>query len=167
MGTRKLQRDLKKRNPFESVQQEVVISIQRTSDQLQYRFSQLFKEYGLTRPQYNILRILKGEGKPLPSLEIRRRMVTKVPASTSLIDKLIERELVKRSQSATDRRIWYVELTAKGHDLVTKVGAPNLELHSELVGHLSDAECEQLLNLLEKTRAGISAHETTLSKNSV
>lgn len=154
MKTRKLQHDLKKRGPFESIRQEVVISILRTDDQIQYRFACLFREFGLTRQQYNILRILRGEGKQLPSLEIANRMITKVPAITSLIDKLEKRELVKRNRSTEDRRIWYVKLTKKGQDLVTKIDKPNLALHSEVLQNLSEKECHQLLDLLEKTRAG-------------
>lgn len=155
MGIGKLQQDLKKRDPFESIQLEAVISILRTNDQLQYHFAGLFRKFGITRQQYNVLRILRGEGKPLPSLEIARRMITKVPAGTSLIDKLENRELVKRNRCTKDRRIWYVELTAKGQDLVNQLDEPNLAMHSELVGHLNEEECQQLLELLEKARAGI------------
>ncbi|NOY43307.1 MAG: MarR family transcriptional regulator [Planctomycetes bacterium] len=151
----KLQQDLKKRGPFESVQQEVVISILRTNGQFQYQFAQLFKEFELTGPQYNILRILRGEGAPLPSLEIASRMITVAPALTSLIDKLEKRALVQRKRCTKDRRVWYVELTSKGKKLVEKMDQPNLEMHSRLVGHLSKKECSQLLLLLEKAREGM------------
>jgi len=155
MVTGKLQRELKKRGPFESIQQEVVISLLRTNDQFQYRFAQLFKEFKLTRPQYNILRILRGEGAPLPSLEIASRMITVAPAITSLIDTLEKRELVKRRRCTKDRRVWYVELTSQGKKLIEKMDRPNLEMHSKLVGHLNKKECRQLLDLLEKAREGI------------
>jgi len=155
MSTSQLQRDLKKRGPFESVQQEVSISIQRTSDQIQYRFAKLFKEYQLTQSQYNVLRILRGEGAPLPSLEIASRMISIVPAVTSLIDKLEKRELVRRKRSTKDRRVWYVALTSKGKKLVEKMDQPNLEMHSWLIGHLSKKESHQLLELLEKARGGM------------
>ncbi len=155
MTTGKLQHDLKKRGPFESIQQEVVISLLRTNDQFQYRFTQLFKEFELTRPQYNILRILRGEGTPLPSLEIASRMITVAPAITSLIDALEKRELVKRKRCTKDRRVWYVELTSKGERLVGKIDEPNLKMHSQLVGHLSKKECLQVLEILEKAREGI------------
>lgn len=159
MTTSQLQRDLKKRKPFESVQQEVSISIQRSSDQLQYRFAKLFKEYQLTQSQYNVLRILRGEGAPLPSLEIASRMISIVPAVTSLIDKLEKRELVRRKRCTKDRRVWYVELTSKGKKLVEKIDRPNLEMHSWLIGHLSKKESRQLLELLEKLREGMRDYQ--------
>ena len=64
------------------------LSLLRTNDQLQIRFARLFREHGLTPSQYNILRILRGEARPLPILEIAGRTVTVVPGITGLIDRL-------------------------------------------------------------------------------
>jgi len=155
MSKSQLQRDLKKRGPFESVQQEVSISIQRSSDQIQYRFAKLFKEYQLTQSQYNVLRILRGEGGPLPSLEIASRMISIVPATTGLIDKLEKRELVRRKRCTKDRRVWHVDLTSKGKKLVEKMDRPNMEMHSWLLGHLSKKKSRLLLELLEEAREGM------------
>jgi len=155
MSSSQLQHDLKKRGPFESLHQEVDISILRTNDQIQYRFAKLFKEYQLTESQYNVLRILRGEGSPLPSLEIASRMITISPAITGLIDKLEKRELVLRKRCTKDRRVWHVALTSKGKKLVEKLDRPNIEMHTWLVGHLSKKECRQLLDLLGKVREGM------------
>ena len=57
-----LQRELKKKRPFESPEQEAILNILRTNDQYQIRFARLFRPYGLTPSQYNVLRILRGEG---------------------------------------------------------------------------------------------------------
>src|SRR2546428_12986465 len=87
MATPKLQHELKKKRPFESPEEEATLNIVRTSDQLQIRFGRLLREHGLTSPtQYNILRILRGEGKPLPILEIASRTITVVPGITGLVD---------------------------------------------------------------------------------
>src|ERR1700726_3210109 len=104
MTTPKLQHELKKKRPFESPEQEAALSVLRTSDQLQIRFARLFREHGLTPSQYNILRILRGEGKPLPILEIASRTITIVPGITGLIDRLEKVGLVKRERCSEDRR---------------------------------------------------------------
>src|SRR6266446_1382125 len=83
-----LQHELKKNRPFESEEEEAALNIVRTSDQFQIRFARLLREYGLTPSQYNILRILRGEGKPMPILEIAGRTVTVVPGITGLVDRL-------------------------------------------------------------------------------
>jgi DNA-binding MarR family transcriptional regulator len=113
----------------------------------------------LTSSQYNILRILRGEGQPLPILEIADRMLTVVPGITGLIDRLEKAGLVERRRCQEDRRIIYVALRDKGTNLLTKLDAPVMQLHQRLMGHLSDTELKELTRLLEKTRAGMAACE--------
>src|ERR1700693_4727228 len=105
MTTPKLQHELKKKRPFESPEEEATLNIVRTSDQLQIRFARLLREYGLTSPtQYNILRILRGEGKSLPILEIASRTITVVPGITGLIDRLEQAGFGNRLGGGTGRR---------------------------------------------------------------
>ena len=155
MKTEGLMRDLKKRRPFESREQEVVLSLLRTNELFQHRFGKLLRGYGLTHPQYNILRILRGEGRELPSLEIAERMISVVPAITNLLDKLERRGWVRRERCESDRRVWHVHLTPDGSKLLDELDGPNLAMHEELVGHLTAKECTQLLALLEKARASV------------
>lgn len=152
----KLETELRKKQGFDSPQQSVVIGILRTNDLFQYRFARLFRLFELTQPQYNILRILRGEGKPLPCLEIADRMITMVPAITSLIDKLELRGLVSRERSTKDRRVWYVTLTAAGKTLLAELDEPVMALHARLCSPLTKAECEQLANLMEKVRGSVA-----------
>ena len=65
MKPTQLQQELKKKQAFQSPEIEAILNILRTSDQLQNRLGKMFREYGLTSSQYNVLRILRGEGKPL------------------------------------------------------------------------------------------------------
>jgi DNA-binding MarR family transcriptional regulator len=152
MTTSKLQHELKKKWPFESPEQEAALSVLRTSDQLQIRFARLFREYGLTPSQYNILRILRGEGKPLPILEIASRTITVVPGITGLIDRLEQAGLVNRQPCARDRRVIYVALTDHGTKTLAALDKPLVALHRELLGHLSQADLKELIRLLEKVR---------------
>jgi DNA-binding MarR family transcriptional regulator len=147
-----LQHELKKKRPFESLEQEAALNVLRTNDQLQIRFSRLLRDYGLTSSQYNILRILRGEGKPLPILEIASRTVTVVPGITGLIDRLEQAGLVNRDRCEKDRRVIYVCITQKGTKTLAELDEPVLELHMTLMGHLSHAELKELSRLLEKVR---------------
>jgi DNA-binding MarR family transcriptional regulator len=127
----------------------------RTNDQLQNRFLRLFREYGVTPSQYNILRILRGEGKPMPSLEIGERMIQVVPAMTGLIDRLEKQSLVRRERCLEDRRVIFIVLTEQGEQLLAKLDEPVVELHRALLGHLSKSELAELSRLLEKARQKI------------
>src|SRR5438552_16026000 len=140
MTTPKLQHELKKKRPFESPEEETLLSVVRTSDQLQIRFARLLREYGLTSPtQYNILRILRGEGKPLPILEIASRTITVVPGITGLIDRLEQAAFVNRVRCDKDRRVIYVALADRGTTMLAALDAPLIALHRRLLGHLSQS----------------------------
>jgi DNA-binding MarR family transcriptional regulator len=150
----KLQDELKKREPFASVEQEAILNLFRTSDRLQHRFARLFREYALTPSQYNILRILRGEGKSLPCLEIAQRTITVVPGITGLIDRLENANpaLVTRLRSEEDRRIVNVSITQAGLDLLKRLDAPLLDLHRKAMAHFSPQELTEMIRLLEKAR---------------
>src|SRR6266513_344295 len=152
MTERKLQQELKKRRPFDSLEQEAALNLVRTSDQLQIRFARLFREHGITGSQYNVLRILRGEGKPLPILEIADRTITVVPGITGLIDRLERAGLVHRLRCEKDRRIIYVALTDQGTKTLADLDEPLVALHRKLMGHLSQGEFKELIRLLEKLR---------------
>lgn len=153
MSSSRLQQELGKKQGFESPEQEAILNILRSNDQFQNRFGRLFRDFGLTSSQYNVLRILRGEGKPMPSLEVADRMLQVVPAITGLIDRLEKQDLVSRQRCETDRRVVYVEITKKALILLGKMDTPVNDLHKQLVGHLSRGELQELSRLLEKTRS--------------
>lgn len=147
-----LREEIHKTEPFECPEQEALLNLFRTSDRLNHRFAQLFSEHGLTCSQYNILRILRGEGTPLPCLEIAQRTITVVPGITGLIDRLEQKALVQRQRCNKDRRVIYVSVTSAGLDLLAKIDAPLVALHRRLLAHLTPAEVVELSRLLEKAR---------------
>lgn len=155
MTNGRLQRELGKKQPFASPEQEALLNLLRTNDQFQNRFGRLFRKFGLTASQYNVLRILRGEGRPMPSLEIAERMIQVVPAITGLIDRLEKQELVNRKRCTEDRRVVYVEITKKALALLRKMDEPVIGLHKQLMGHLTRAELKELSRLLEKARTGL------------
>ncbi len=152
MAAKSLRRELGKKRPFDSPETEAILNILRTSDRLQNRFGRLFREYGLTGSQYNVLRILRGEGRPMPCLEVGCRMLQVVPAMTGLIDRLEKQGLVHRARCPQDRRVVYVVMTEKAWKLLDQIDEPLKALNRELVGHLSRRELAQHSRLLEKAR---------------
>src|SRR5712675_125424 len=132
-----LDREIKKKRPFDLPEQEAMLNILRTSDQLQIRFSRLFRRFSLTPQQYNVLRILRGEGRALPILEIAARMITMVPGITGLIDRLESGGLVERKRCDHDRRVIYVAITQKAIDTLAEIDEPLEKLHRQTLGHMT------------------------------
>jgi DNA-binding MarR family transcriptional regulator len=148
-----LQRQLRKKNPFSSPAQEAHLNLARTHEFLSGHFARFFKQHGLSWTQYNILRILKGQGgEGVACQEIGDQMVTLVPDVTRLVDRLTEAGLVERHRTPKDRRVVLVALTEAGSQLLDRLEQPVLELHEHTLGHLTIAELNALSLLLAKAR---------------
>ena len=160
-STGKLQQEVKKKKPFDSPEQEAILNILRTNDQFQNRFGRLLREFGMTSSQYNVLRILRGEGQPMPCLEIASRMIQVVPAMTGLLDRLEKQGLVGRERCTEDRRIVYVTLTDKASRLLGSMDERVVNEHRALIGHLSRAELKELSRLLEKARESAASVDSS------
>jgi DNA-binding MarR family transcriptional regulator len=148
-----LQVELGKKNPFDSAEQEATLNLARTLDYVMHPFSELFAANGISGPQYNILRILRGVGGDgLPCQELGSRMVTRMPDVTRLVDRLESAGLVERRRTPQDRRIVLVRLTRPGRELLARLDRPELDLHKQMLGHLSRGELDELNRLLVKAR---------------
>ncbi len=150
-----LRDELKKRGPFDSAEQEATLAILRTSDLLENRLARLLREYGITQSQYNVMRILRGEGKPLPCLEVANRMIQVAPAITRVVDQLLKLKYITKTQSDVDRRVYTIDLTTAGKRLLKKLDRPVLDLHANLLGNIGKSDLKTLIRILEQARAGI------------
>lgn len=151
-----LQQELNRPVPFRSQDQEVLLNFLRIGDQLDNRMSRLFREHGLTLSRFNILRSLALASRPLTCGEIGQQMIQVVPAVTSLVDHLCSQELAERKRCTEDRRVVHVSITEKGRKLVEQTMEPLYELEDRMLKQLNDAEKEQLLQLLNRTRESIA-----------
>lgn len=156
-----LQKDIGKKRPFDSIEQEAFLNLLRSASTLDADFHRLFKSKGLSLATYNVLRIIRGEtdgqlGREDPvgvsCQTIGQRLVTRVPDVTRLVDRLEQAGLVKRERSPADRRVVLVCLTRRGLDLLASLDKPVLELHKAQVRHMSRAELTELNRLLVKIR---------------
>jgi len=71
-------------------------------------------------------------------------------AITGLVDRMVEAGLVAREQSAEDRRVWKIRLTAEGKAMARKVDVAPWELLQTALLALPPAELEQLIKTLLK-----------------
>lgn len=156
MPSASLRQQLKKKGPFDSLEQEAMLSILRTSDLLENRLARLLRQYDLTPSQYNAMRIMRGEGEPMPCLEVADRMIQVAPAITRVVDQLVGRGLVDKQQSSEDGRVFLVELTASGTRLLKKLDEPIQSLHQSLLGHVSKSDLKTLNGILESAREEIA-----------
>lgn len=152
--TSKLRDEIKQKRPFESPEQVAYLNLQRTASVLGRGLSEVLRRSGVTRTQYNALRILRGADGPLTCSEVGERMIARDPDVTRLLDRLEEKELVQRERSAEDRRVVVSEITEQGREVVDDLDGPVGRLHEKQLGHLGEEELRTLTSLLEEARQG-------------
>ena len=150
----KLKREIKQKKPFSSLQEEVVLSMLRTADQLAAPIHELLREADLSLSQYNALRILRGSGEEgLPCGEIAARMIRRDPDLTRLLDRLETRGLVTRSRTEADRRVVRATLTDAGSRLLESLDSRVQAAAKQTLAHLPKEKLELLCKLLDQARA--------------
>ena len=148
-----LRDEIKQTRPFASLEQEAHLSIERTAAILGHAVAEVLKPYGITRTQYNALRILRGAGPAgLCRNEVRERLVAQVPDASRLLDRMEAAGLIRRERSATDRRFVTTRITGEGLRVVNELDAPIDALHRRRLGALSQDELRTLAELLARLR---------------
>jgi DNA-binding MarR family transcriptional regulator len=162
VGESELAREIGKRRPFESPEQEAFLNILRTANFFATDFNHLFRQHGLTEATYNVLRILRGckhdpeapHGRTCS--QVGEHMITQVPDVTRLVDRLEQMGLAERRRCQRDRRVVYVAITDRGMDVLANLDGPVLELHRAHLGHMASDELSMLSSLLAKARRSVA-----------
>src|SRR5436853_2079436 len=130
-----MKRTIAERRPG-SREETAFVDLWRTCDLLSRSVAQILKAEEISPTQYNVLRILRGTPEGLPCGEIAKRMITRDPDMTRLLDRLERRLLVSRSREVKDRRTVITRITAPGLKLLARLDEPVHDAHRTQLGHL-------------------------------
>ena len=108
------------KSKFTDDKHRFAVNLVYTASWFKNLYTDFLKSYDLSSPQFNILRILRGNGDWLPMTTVKERMVENSPNATRLADKLVDKKLIERERSASDRRVVFVKITATGLALLKK-----------------------------------------------
>lgn len=139
-------------NKFRNEVHKAGLNILYTAWWLKTMMSRELKEFGITHEQYNVLRILKGKyPEQMCVRDIACRMIEKSSNVPRIIDRLELKKLVKRSNSAIDKRETVISLTQSG---ITLLGTTTVVLNKVMDELLSvnNQDATMLNQLLEKIR---------------
>ena len=141
-----------KQKKFRSPFQKLALNLMYTTKWLEYKQLESFKEHDITPQQYNVLRILRGQqGNPIKVSDITERMLDKSSNTSRLVDKLLAKNLAKRTSCESDRRAVDVVITEEGLALL-KVLDPFIEDWENRFNIITEEEAEQISALLDKLR---------------
>lgn len=144
---------LLKSRPIENPYMRAFLNIMVTNTWIEGQMNALLKPYGMTEPQFNVLRILRGQqGASMNLYEISERMVHPTSNVSRIIDKLLEKGWVSREACEQNRRRVDIAITKDGLKVLEEV-QPAIEANFQAFAtKLSVAEAQQLSSALEAIR---------------
>ena len=145
-----LEKDINQ-NKFRNEHQKAIINLIYTYNWMSERMKVFFDRFSITAQQFNILRILRGAGKPISTLQIRQRMLDKMSDTSRIVDRLVLKLLVKKVICKADKRLVDISITAKGNKLLEKADKYSDEMDA-VFGRLTVTEVNSLNVLLDKIR---------------
>ena len=147
----KLEKEISQ-SKFRNEYQKLAVNIIYTHGWLMSFQNEFFKKYGITAPQYNVLRILRGQHPNTASINLlKERMLDKSSDASRIVERLRVKGLVDRVICVEDRRKVNVNITTEGLNLLRKMDSLDNELKKYL-RNLSKQEAQTLNNLLDKLR---------------
>jgi DNA-binding MarR family transcriptional regulator len=149
-----IETDIKQTTPFKSPYHRVMVNVIFTSNWLSDSQAHVLKPFGLTLQQYNVLRILRGQyPNPVKVSDITERMLDKMSNASRLVDKLVAKKLVLRTECPSDRRAVDVVITDQGMALLKRLDVHQTEWDEQQRCKLTEEEAVQLSHLLDRLRA--------------
>ncbi|HMJ68703.1 MAG TPA: MarR family transcriptional regulator [Cyclobacteriaceae bacterium] len=141
-----------KQQKFRDAYQKVAINLLFTSGWLSARQHEFFKPFGITTQQFNILRILRGQHpNAISGVEIKSRMLDRNSDISRLLDRLLKKQMVNKSQSENDKRAANVSITETGLQLLSQIDEKFQQAERSHF-NLNEMEANQLSELLDKAR---------------
>ena len=139
---------------FNNEYEKAVVNIMYTASWLDDLTLKALKPYAISPQQYNVLRILRGASPGVVRLaDITERMIDKNSNATRLVEKLRQKNYLKRDVCPSNRRQVDIGITQKGLDILSEIDEITKTWIDPLRA-LSKPEAVTLNNLLDKLRGG-------------
>lgn len=121
-------------------------------DRLEHRLEASIEPLGLSLAKFGVLSKLVAAGEPLPLSTLAEQCACVRSNITQLVDRLEAEKLVARVDDPHDRRSIRAELTAEGRRRQAEALGALEKAEEVLMGELSGAQKELLLQLIESFR---------------
>ena len=119
-----------------------------------HQVSLALKEFGITEPQYNVLRALQeAKGEPLTVEEILSKMVQRNSNVTRIVDKLLTKGYVERKECPSNRRKMDITITDLGIKDLRIFEQKVISFHQPMMDNLTEEELHQLNHLIKKLKS--------------
>jgi len=124
-----------------------------TGSWLQYKLNIALKELDISEPQFNVLRILRGQqGAAISQQDIQSRMLQKMSNVSRIMDKLLDKQLAERKECKSNRRQVEIFITPKGLNLLHDADVVVEHQFQEIFAHTTKEDANRVNILLDHIR---------------
>jgi MarR family 2-MHQ and catechol resistance regulon transcriptional repressor len=139
------------------------VVLARAFDAVEHHSRASIARFDLGTTEFGVLEVLYHKGE-LPVCEVQRRILVESSSTTYVVDKLVQRGLVRRRPSGTDRRVILLALTPAGRRLIARIFTAHAHAMRHAVGALPARQQAAALRLLRALGMGaadrLAAKET-------
>jgi len=134
-----------------STNEKVLMAIVRVAEIFKRNHSGVFRNYGLSFPQYNVLRVLEASKKGRNKISDVSRIMLVPGANITGIAKRLEKDgfIIKKSDPADDR-VTILEITPKGKKTLKNIEKEKDEWLELMLKNLSDNQKRVLLDKVKR-----------------
>ncbi len=135
--------------------------VTRTYKLKQVHLRSLLDEFDLTPATFDVLANLRrsGDGARKTAGDLAKSSLLSTGGTTFRLDRLEDRELIRRTTAEDDRRVTYVELTEQGRTLIDTVMQAHLQQEAALLSSVGAGQVDELAGLLRLLEKSITAFD--------
>lgn len=127
----------------------LLLAMLRAEHEITRACNRVYKRFGVTYHQFQVLRILEAADEPLPQGTIGEHLMVSRANLSSLIDRMVAGGLVKRRSTRRDRRVVLIVLTDRGRSVLRAVEPMRDTVETLLMAGIPRDEAEHVVDVLE------------------
>ncbi len=108
------------------------------------------RTFDLTLPQYLVMAAIKRQGRACTMSELAEAAYQISATMTGVVDRMVDRNLVERQRDADDRRVWRIDLTVQGGQLLQDVEVARQQRWRRVLSHLQPEERQLMIQLMQR-----------------
>jgi MarR family 2-MHQ and catechol resistance regulon transcriptional repressor len=134
-----------------SVNEKVLIAMVRAAEIFKRTHTAIFRNYGLSFPQYNVLRVLDGSRNGRNKISEISRIMLVPGANMTGIAKRLERDgFLIRKSDPDDERVTILEITPKGRRTLKNIAAEKERSIESILNGFSQKDKIELLGKIKQ-----------------
>lgn len=136
-------------NHREELSLKLFIVLSRANHSVEEKIKEDIRSYGLNPTEFAVLELLFHKGEQ-PIQQIGKKILLSSGSMTYVIDKLEEKNLLRRKHCPEDRRVIFAEITNNGKQLMEEIFPKHKQLIEKVFSELNEDEKRMLISLLKK-----------------